>query len=826
MVALGTIGLCLLIALIGHLLYRALFPQTYEAWEESLFLRFFAGFLLCGWMALLLAELGLFSPILVVLLLAMGSGIVWLARRRHLRRQLRPRLRLGKKSALIAVLFLGLGTILVFPGEWVLGGQDPGAYIVTGVSIARTGGILVRDPQVASIPEQGNFLFSSYIGQQWLLPGFYLTDRESGEITPQFLHLYPSWLALFYSIGGLTSALLATPLFTLLGLLAFYFLVRNLVGRWAAPVALVFLALNPAQIWFAREPGAESLTLPLLLGGWYLFDRALHEPDRRDLAVLAGLSLGQVALAKIEFLSLPVLIYGYLLLRRSLARFEANERVFLCMYTLVLVHAALHIALISRPYVLTFSTSLGYSRFLPAWAWFLLLGLGFAGVVLLLIFRRSVGRLMRHLWTHEDRIRRGLVLLGLIAVLYGAVVWPLLAPARLYVEGEWRTNYHRLFFLRLLWYLSPLGLALSVAGLLWWIRRRLDGPSLPFFAAFALEGAIFVHSTMDYPSHFWMMRRYIPLVFPCLAIGMAAALQAIRRVSLWKTVRYGTAWLLVGLQVLFLVQAGFPIASRRELAGTIHRLEVLAEGLPQSSPVFVEQFGVALATPLRFLYGKEAFALPQPVPWRDLWLLLQQWPADGDAYLLLENPPSVFYGGVRLSRIATFVLETWGTETTLDHLPREAVLVRSVQGIYRVERQRAGPVLLEFSSPEPQWSGDQITVIFPEVSSPLDLRLEVAGFRPETVPPARVQFFWNGRSIADFPLPRTPEPQEIVLTLPPEEGEAYLEIRFTTWNPRAAGFGDDPRDLGVLLKSLVVKESDRPENRQTLRRLIARDIIE
>lgn len=808
----GILAILGLLLLSGHFLYRSFAPaEDSSSWGEVLFRQFLAGFLLCGEQALLLAELGLFSPLLLAGLLLLESGLAAALRWKHFCRWRFPRFRLGGKDAGTLLLLLAIAVLLTLPGEWILGGQDPGVYVLIGASIARTGGIILHSPSLASMPPQGDFLFSSYIGQRWLLPGFYLTNRESGQVIPQFLHLYPSWLALFYALGGLPAALLATPLFTLLGLLAFYFLVRRLVGRWAAPVAVALLALNPAQIWFAREPGAESLTLVLLLGGWYLFERALHEPARPDLAVLAGAALGQVALTKLEFLFLPLLLYGYLLARGLVIRTGTNEKTFLWAYSLLLVHAAVHMASISWPYLQTFRTSLGYSYLLPSWVWFFLLGLALAGLLFLYLFRRAFGRLLLRLLRQEERMRQILILLGLLAVFYGAVVWPLLSPVQLYVEGEWKTNYHRLAFLRLLWYLSPVGLALAIVGLLGWIGRSLNGPSLPFLAAFALEGAIFVHSTMDYPSHFWMMRRYIPLVFPCLTLGMAAALHFLRWSPLGQAVRRGGISLLLGLQLFLMVQADAPLASRYELAGTLETLTGLAERIPDRSPVFVDHFGVALATPLRFLYEKEAFALPQPIPWEELWQLLREWPAENEfVYFLLERPPSLLYGGMRVTQIGSFVLDSWVTEASLDHLPKEAVRLRSVQGLYRVERRPDSPETLEYSAPQPEWSGERLILVLPANAAPLCLKMRAVGFRPENVPPTLVQFLWNGEKIAEVTLPRSPEPQEMAIQLSPADSASRLEIRCETWNPQVVGFGDDPRDLGLLIQSLVVDEGNCP----------------
>ena len=817
MAALGTIGLLALAFLAGHLFYRAFAPPDDKgSWAEVLFVQILAGVLLCGWPALLLAELGLFSLHHLALLLLVACAIVVVWRWPRVRDWRWPRLHVGRRGLAALLLFLGAVALLLWPGERILGGNDPGVYLATGASIARTGGIVLQDAQLAAVPsELRPALFSTLIGQWWLLPGFYVTDWASGEVTPQFLHLYPTWLALFCAAGGLDLALLAIPAFPLLGLGALYFLTRRVVGRGAAPVALVLLALNPAMIWFSREPMSETLAMVLVIGGWYLLDRALGEPGRRDLAVLAGIALGQVGLTKIEFLFLPLLLYGYFFLRSTVARLGGPERAFLLAYSVVWGHALLHMGLVSRPYLRTFVTSLGRSRFVSLTGTTLLLlgsGVALLGIVLFLI-RRRLGPLVAWLNGRAAALRQGAAVLWLVLACYGGVVRPLVAPRWVEVQGEIVFNYERLLFPRLSWYLSLPGLVLAVLGIWWWTRRRLAGPSLVFYVALLLELAIYTHRSMDYPYHFWMMRRYLPLIFPFMTMGIAAALRCVRLAPLGPVVRRAGAALLLGLLLFLAVQADAPFSSRRELAGIRAALADLASRVPDGRPLFIENRGAALATPLRYIEGKEAFALPEPVPWEALWRLPQVWPAGEDTtYLLVDGPPAVLHGGFSLVGSGPFTLDVVGTEQTLDHLPRDAVHVRTFQQLLRVQRRPAAPHALELSLHTPAWTADCLAVMLPAWKQPLSLRLEVAGFRPRGLPPAHLRVLWEGVLVTETTLERSWQLREVVLRLPPAPERATtgdgarLELCVETWNPQEAGYSDDLRDLGILLKSVVIEE--------------------
>ena len=335
-----------------------------------------------GWLALLLAELSVFSfwlhlaITLVVCVVGLFMG--------RTRGETRPP---AKNSRAEIIGFAIIGVIALFlagsPFEVLLGVRDAGVYADTGLAIARTGSLVQSDPLLAEIGRDAessdpavagpakqalsNFLISQpksrYIATRLRMAGFFVYEGQAnqGRVVPQGLHLLPAWIALLTVVGGPHLGLFAPGLLAVLGAWSVGMLGRRLAGPWVGLLAFLFLALNGAQVWFARYSTAETVSQFLIWAGLYFFAKMESESDqpRPNLLVplMAGVSIGQVALARLDFFLLgPVL--GYLLYCWLSRRWSRPQTLMALGLGAMLLHAGLHLAVIAQAYL--FDT--GYDR--------------------------------------------------------------------------------------------------------------------------------------------------------------------------------------------------------------------------------------------------------------------------------------------------------------------------------------------------------------------------------------------------------------------------------------------------------------------------------
>lgn len=186
---------------------------------------------------------------------------------------------------------LGIAFFLFFrPYQYMDGGWDPGSYVNTGVHIAQTGGVIYNDEIVNEYP------------------GLYIKDRDRGLVVPQFFHLYPVWIAIFYKLFGLKSVFYVNPFFALLNVILVFLIGKKLMGKRYGIIAALLLCLNIIEIWNARFSISEILSQFLLLAGFYF----LLEDNRASL-FWAGVSFGEFLLVNItSVLIIPVLIIYFI----------------------------------------------------------------------------------------------------------------------------------------------------------------------------------------------------------------------------------------------------------------------------------------------------------------------------------------------------------------------------------------------------------------------------------------------------------------------------------------------------------------------------------
>ncbi len=530
--------------LLGSLIVRQFVPRATKPGLNLLFAALSLGIGVTGWLALVLAEIGLFSLLNLLLAWLFAVGILllltWRSWRvqgsRALKKELddidltetQGRGRAVKLEALILVIWIILvGWLFFRPHEYIMGGADAGVYVSLGAEIAQNGDFQIFDESLAKLnpalyPAVLRPLPTNPIASSYLVPGFYVTDAGDGAITPQFYPLHPVWLAIAFALStshveGIYAELLMAGLWMTLGALAIYLTMREIAGRTTAVLALIALSLAALQVWFARYSATEALTQYLLWAG--LWGSVMWLGGRRPSslwAFLTGIMLGSVFLVRIDVLiMLPIFI---LLIVALWARgWRKSDYWFLIPFAALVVHSFVHAVWLSAPY---FYEHIGFGLRILWRSWLvpvaaLFIGLVFIGLVY--FFRGRFSALRRF----QRPVKLMLIGVILASAIYGWFIRPYTAEPILIPDAYSQTtllltNHEN--WIRLGWYLFPTGIWLGVLGsclLVWHAQRK----TAVLLAVGLLFSAIYLWDVRANPHHVYVMRRYVPAVVPFFIIS-------------------------------------------------------------------------------------------------------------------------------------------------------------------------------------------------------------------------------------------------------------------------------------------------------------------
>lgn len=643
---------------------------------EGIFASTALGVVLGGWLALVLAELGVFSlATLTVLWLVVFLLLLALAIFRKSRTEMRYQQRTaGGQSpqktepfgerlfVVLFVLWLFVVAWLYFrPHEYILGGADAGVYISLGAEIAQNGGFDVQDETLATMdPALRDVvlrpLTTNPVADSYLFPGFYVVDAAAGEVTPQFYPMHPVWQAVAFSLGssteeGVRSELLISGLWMALAAVAIILTARELGGWRAALLVMAALALAALQVWFARYPTTEALSQFLLWSGlWALIRWLGGEKPAALWALVAGSTLGAVFLVRIDILVLlPVfVILGVGLWLRGWRR---SDWWFAIPFALLVLHSLFHGALFSAPY---FSEHIGFGlRLLWVNWWILALALigGALALWLLSRFRSHYSDLLRY------RSAFLLTIIGafLVYAVYGWFVRPVILETFLrpdsYSESLLPITNHE-NWRRLGWYLSTPGIWLGVAGiclLIWKLERK----TAVLVAIGVLFSVIYLWNVRANPHQIYVMRRYVPTVAPFFMLAAAVFISLLPTHfdmldEKWRGWRYGGLVVTALLGVLWLVSLGWSARGfirQVDNQDVLRQLALIEREIPPNSVLlFNDQAPVGQGdfwgTPLKYIFGHDAFAIRDLEKLRDAPLAetVESWQLSGRTVIWIGDP--------------------------------------------------------------------------------------------------------------------------------------------------------------------------------------------
>jgi hypothetical protein len=650
-----------------------------------------AGLATTAWAALTLAEAGLFRAgwALIVGLVAGGGWLVGL-RSARAGEGLSVRWPIG--VALVALLAWAAWSAFP-PDELILGGWDPGVYLHTAAQMVRHGSLQFPAPDLlAALDTEGRELYARHLNTI-CEPFGGMRLLGDGRISPQFYHLYPSLLAVAQGLGGIRAALAVNPVLHLAAVLGLFLLAGRLLGSARAGlIAALTLALNPIQIWQSKFCTAELLAQVFFIWGFYSLSRAADpvEPRRRTFGLLAGFLLGATLLARYDAL-IPLTVVGLFWAWTWRAVDRPGVVIGLPLIGMVLLAAQ---AWWHQDVVAPFYAPLS-AQVRPLLE--VCGALALAGVLFNILPAILRGPMIR-IWTRWEKTVRG-VAAGVVAGWIG-FVW-LVRPA-LQAGGSFAVRVDHLCrwvgwpegrdiltgvdpwalaYLQDAWGIAAL--ALAFAGMLGFLFRERRVWALTWGVG-ALGGLLVLSLNVHNDAFMmWVSRRFVPVVLPLLAVGLAAAGLVLGR---WiDRIRPGigpaTATILCVGTLLIPAPSIWAMARYHDWPGLTVWFDQVAPQLPAKAIVVCDQPG--FAAPLRFLYGLHTLELRYRGADARTRLLadLARRSEQGPVYLLTENTDELETAPVEAQAVFTLhsaILNTYrrGVPRTMKPRGTELVLYR------------------------------------------------------------------------------------------------------------------------------------------------------
>jgi hypothetical protein len=767
----------------------------------------------------------------------------------------RGRLRLGPPSrrpsvsASVPIALVAAGLWLYFPpAEFVIGGKDPGVYMNEGIQIAQRGSLEIRDRVVASVPANLRELFfpshqrDEYYGLRFM--GFFIREPGAGTVIGQFPHLYPASIAVGYGLNGLSGARQAAGAWTILGLVAVYLLGARLFGPVAGALGSALLAANVVVVWFARYPNAEVVMLALLFAALLALARATVDGDR-FFGPVAGALLGLLMFLRVD----AVLALGAVGAAVALGLFSGRRprAGFYLAVGVTLALAALYLGTLMRAYLwlpIVFTQHLGA-------VWYAGVGL-VALLALWALSRHATARALVTRWTPPA--------LALVLLVLAAYAWFLR-------EQGGRLAYHDAeAFRTFAWYVTSAGLLAAVAGVVVLLPRffwRDPG----FFLTMAVFASFFFYKIRIVPDHFWMTRRFLPVILPAalllmaaLAVwivdprGLAASVRRVRgghgsrdpgtiATSSGSRARAAATLVLASALVapLFLAfwRASSPLLHHVEFAGLIPRLEQLADRFGRDDLIVFESRNASdvhvLALPLAYIYDRSTIVLNSPAPDKVAFegFLAEARRSHPDVYFLGGGGTDLLTRRIAVEPVFSERFQVPEYESSWNAYPRGVRHKEFDYGVYRFVDgpPKTGPFALSvgelddlhvvrFHAKERdgsgrtfRWSRDVSYVALDGIDrSSRTVTLWMAnGNRPRGAGPAVVRIALMEEEIGEVEV--GPEERPYAFALPmqlvgrADERDEPMRLRLSasTWNPRHSLAVPDERDLGVMVTRVEVR---------------------
>jgi len=505
----------------------------------------------------------------------------------------RLKFNLDFKNIIVAIILLALiGLYMGFPTQYILGGRDPGLYLNFGVHIAQTGGLNLNDPLLNELHViLGDSLRLGYPG---IYSGFArgLTE-DPATLIPQFMHLFPALIANGYSLFGMEGLLRFNGFIGVLLVLVIYFFTKRISNQYAAIIAAIVVALNPAQIWNVRITLTETFSALIYFTALILLVIA-YKKDSRLLFSLSGLIFGIGCFNRVDSY-----ILGIAVLMVAAASFLCNKKIF--MYFCITYFICEILSILYGYYY-------SYPYFYDLWTRGMLFKLFLLHIVALIIFLMAYVFAKFKLLTDFDisllrseKLHKYIIYLGIFFLIFLYLIRPAISVYIFNVSPD-DYNYFKAFsFVQFSWYMPLFITMFSVFGLFVLLKDMQKGYLLFLIAGFIAVAGYFYDPSIT-PDHIWASRRWVSISMPTLAILSSIGIANIRIKALSQK---SIVCILIIFYVLFSFDKSSPFFLKSMLNNYEKDYRNLSSNISGQSLVLTNNAWIA--SPLKLIYEKNAY---------------------------------------------------------------------------------------------------------------------------------------------------------------------------------------------------------------------------
>lgn len=481
-------------------------------------------------------------------------------------------------------------------------GRDPSVYLLEAINISNYGSI--RLPIDTYINQNYEFLNDIIdLGYTGIYSVYDLNLSElPGENIVQFLHFFPSLLAIGYQIYGINGIFILNGIIAGVSVLTFYCLVKKYIvsDNVLAVFTAIILAISPEQLYSARITQTECLAQLSVLFSFYCIIKGKREKSLK-FSFLAVLGMFTMMINRIDMYMVGFAISIGAAYEIIVGKNNRQTFIVTLGYYIDMALCLAYSYIFSTPY------------FLDHWKANVLKYLVLCNILLALIVAviyilrntiivKSVNKILERITSKQTLLYKvtAIGILSLFVFLY--FIRPMFGIGKSNAVA-FRTN----AIVEFCFYIPFIAVLFSVIGLIYFIKNKIEENEISDFMIYLMTGGmcmlIYFYSPSIAPDHIWAGRRWLPIITPFIVSFVFYGVQeCLRRLN--TTVNKRCIHILLFIAVsMFIIKQDNVFMYRNLNADILDQYEDIAEDISDEN-IYLCKDKLAV-TILRIMYGKD-----------------------------------------------------------------------------------------------------------------------------------------------------------------------------------------------------------------------------